>query len=99
MATVVEIMRPRLAEWMTPVGRDVLERLQNEGNRELVLTPRLIAANTDWERDTIRRHVLTLSEHGLIEYYDEAAGIYQLSDRGRAYLQGEIDVEELEEGE
>ena len=98
MATVVGIMRPRLADWMTPVDRDILERLQNEGNRELVLTPRLIAANTDWERDTIRRHVLTLSEHGLVEYYDEAAGIYQLSDRGRAYLRGELDVEELEDG-
>lgn len=90
-------MRPRLAEWMTPVDRDVLEVLYNEGNRELVLTPRLIAENTDWKRNTVRRHVRLLAEHGLVEYYDEAAGIYQLSDRGRAYLAGELDVAELEE--
>ncbi len=89
-------MRPRLADWMTPVDRDILELLQNEGNHELVLTPRLIAENTDWERDTVRSHVLTLAEHGLIEYHDESAGIYRLSERGRAYLRGEIAPEELE---
>lgn len=82
---------------MTPVDRDVLEVLRNEGNHELVLTPRLIAENIDWERNTVRRHVRTLAEHGLVEHYDEAAGIYQLTDRGRAYLAGELAAEELED--
>lgn len=90
-------MRPRLADWMTPVDRDVLAVLHNEGNRELVLTPRLIAENTDWKRNTVRRHVRTLAEYGLVEHYDESAGIYRLTDRGRAYLAGELDVGELEE--
>lgn len=42
---------------------------------------------------------MTLRDHGLVEYYDETGGIYQLSDRGRAYLVGELAVEELESGD
>ncbi|MFC6954933.1 ArsR family transcriptional regulator [Halorubellus litoreus] len=83
---------------MTPSDRDILEILANEGgHRELVLTPRLIAENSDWARDTIREHVVLLRDHNLIEYQDEAAGIYRLSDHGRAYLAGDLDVSELED--
>jgi predicted transcriptional regulator len=89
--------RAELASWMTPMDRDILERLQNPGNKELVLTPRLIAENTDWGRDAVRDHVLRLREHNLIEYYDEEGGIYKLSDRGREWLNGELPAEELEE--
>ncbi|WP_232688017.1 ArsR family transcriptional regulator [Halobacterium zhouii] len=89
--------RIELASWMTPVDRDILERLQNSGNRELVLTPRLIAENSDWSRDAVRSHVLHLRENSLIEYYDEEAGIYRLSERGRAWLQGDLPTEDLED--
>jgi DNA-binding IclR family transcriptional regulator len=82
---------------MTPVDRDILELLQNEGNRELVLNPRMISENTDWERTTIREHVRTLYERDFLEYHDESGSIYQLSDRGRAYLRGELDVDELDD--
>ncbi len=91
-------MRPRLASWMTPVDRDILELLSNEGGAsELRMTPRVVAANTDWGQDAIRKHLLTLRDHGLLEYHDEDAGIYQISDHGRAYLAGNLDVSELEE--
>lgn len=91
-------MRPRLAEWMTPVDRDILELLRNEGaNYELVLTPGLIAENSDWSRDTVRTHLMTLRDRNLVEYYDEARAIHQLSERGRAYIEGELPAEELED--
>lgn len=91
-------MEPRLAEWMTPSDRDILDLLANAGGeRELVLTPRLIAENSNWARDTVREHVVILRNEGLLEYHDESAGIYRLSNRGRAYLAGELDVEELED--
>ncbi|USZ68173.1 ArsR family transcriptional regulator [Halorussus salilacus] len=92
-------MRPALPEWMTPVDRDILELLENRGNRELVLNPRLIAENTDWKRATIREHVRTLYDHDLLEYYDESGSIYQLSERGRAFLAGELDASDLESDE
>lgn len=76
-------MRPRLAEWMTPVDSSILELLHNEGGpHELVLSPRLLAENSDWSRQTVREHLMTIRDRGLVEYYDETGGIYQLSDRG-----------------
>lgn len=92
-------MRPPLASWMTPADRAILERLWNEGNEELVLTPALIAENTDYARTTVREHMLELLEKGLVEYYDEERAIYRLTDRGRAYLEGELDSSKLEENE
>lgn len=89
--------RPDLASWMTPVDWDLLRRLQNPGNEEFVSTPRLLSENTNWEWTTVREHLITLRDHGLVEYYDEEAGIYQLSDRGRAWLEGELPTEALED--
>jgi DNA-binding GntR family transcriptional regulator len=87
-------MEPRLADWMTPVDRDILELLQNEGGvRELVLTPRVIADNTDWSRDTVREHLMILRDEGLVEYYDESGAVHQLTDEGRGYLTGDIPPE------
>nr|WP_121741707.1 ArsR family transcriptional regulator [Natronorubrum halophilum] len=85
---------------MTPVDRDILELLTNEGGpHELVLSPRIIAENTDWSRQTVRDHLMTLRDRRLVEYHDESGGIYRLSDRGRSYLEGELDVAELEDEE
>lgn len=41
------------------------------------------AENTDWSRGSVRRHLVTLREHGMVEYYDEEGGIYQRSEAGR----------------
>ena len=92
-------MHPRLASWMTPADRAILERLENDDRDELVLTPALIAANSDYARTTVREHLGQLLGHGLVEYYDEDRTIYQLSERGRDYLVGELDASELESDE
>ncbi|OYR61564.1 hypothetical protein DJ80_12200 [Halorubrum ezzemoulense] len=89
-------MRPPLASWMTPVDRDILERLENGDEDELALTPALIAVNSDWGHQTVREHVSILRKQGLIEYYNQDRGIYCLSERGRQFLSGEIDPNELE---
>jgi len=89
--------RPQLASWMTPMDRDILELLWNEGRRELVLNPAAIEANTDWKPQSVREHVVKLREHGLLEYYDESRGLYQLSDRARAWLEGELPTADLED--
>jgi DNA-binding IclR family transcriptional regulator len=80
---------------MTPVDRDVLEVLQNGDRQELVLTPGVIAANTDWERQTVREHLLLLADHDLVEYENEDRALYRLSNRGRQYLRGEVPAEAL----
>lgn len=89
--------KPRLASWMTPVDRDILECLENEGGEELILNPSAIAANIDWGSQTVREHMMVLREHGLVDYTDEGRALHQLSDRGRAWLEGDLPTEELED--
>ncbi|WP_435099553.1 ArsR family transcriptional regulator [Halarchaeum sp. P4] len=90
-------MQPQLASWMTPVDRDILEQLKNDDCGELVLTPRVISANLDWGRQTVRDHLMALRSHGLVEYYDEDAALHQLSDKGRAWLRGDLPTDDLED--
>ena len=89
--------KPQLASWMTPVDRDILEQLQNSGSEELILNPTAIAANIDWGSQTVREHMMVLRKHGLVEYFDEDRALYQLSMRGRAWLDGDLEPQELEE--
>jgi predicted ArsR family transcriptional regulator len=79
------------------MDRDILERLRNEGNDELVLTPALVSENLDWSRNAVRKHMLELRDRGLLEYYDEDRSIYQLSDRGQAWLAGDLPTDDLED--
>lgn len=58
--------RPELASWMASVGYDILRRLENEENAELVLTLRTIPANTNWSRSGVDGHLRTLRDHGLV---------------------------------
>lgn len=81
------------------MDHEILRILWNPGGEEYVLTPRLVAENTSWSWTAVRQHLLTLRDHGLVEYYDEDVGIYQLSDRGRAWLNGDLDTEDLEDGD
>ncbi|ELZ14084.1 hypothetical protein C477_21230 [Haloterrigena salina JCM 13891] len=45
---------------------------------------------------TVRQRLRELEEHGLIEKVDEA-GYYQVSSMGKAYLEGELELGDLEQ--
>ena len=90
-----EMRRPRV-DWMTRADDSILEFLLNEGNRPIRATPAVIQANVDYQISHVRNRIRELHEAGLVEYYDEDRGIYQITDVGRAYLAGEIDADELE---
>lgn len=81
---------------MTNADDHILEFLRNEGNREIVATPRVIAENIDFNPGYVRQRMSQLLDENLVEYYDEDAGMYQITGRGRAYLQGELDADDLE---
>ncbi len=88
--------RPELADWMTAVDLDILEVLANPGApRDFVANPRVIAANTTWDSQTVRDHMKRLRDGNLVEYYDEGDGIYQLSDLGAQYLARAVDPSEI----
>ncbi|WP_126662005.1 winged helix-turn-helix domain-containing protein [Haloterrigena salifodinae] len=84
-------MRPRVS-WMNQTDSRILELL-NESN--LILSPAVTAINLDYSRNWVSRRMSKLENADLIEKVD--GSYYQITDRGRAYLEGEIEAEELEQ--
>ena len=87
--------RPRV-DWMTRADDAILEFLLNKGNRPIVATPAVIEANIDYKISHVRTRLRELESADLVEYYSEERGLYQITDRGRAYLEGELDAADLE---
>ena len=85
--------RPRVS-WMTQADDRILETLADSG---LTLSPRVLAANTDYSRHYISARLGELRDADLVDRVDE--GLYVISDRGLAYLEGELDAEALENEE
>ncbi|WP_335999357.1 ArsR family transcriptional regulator [Halorientalis halophila] len=81
---------------MTRADDAILEFLQNEGNEPLNATPAVIQANISYQISHVRSRLRKLDKAGLVEYYNEDRGIYQISENGKKYLHGTIDSEELE---
>lgn len=79
-----DIRRP--AAWMVPLDDEVLEVFHST---DLVLTPAIIAHNTDHSRGAVNRRLSRLAEAGLVERV--ARGKYRLTYLGDEYLQGRVD--------
>ena len=79
------------ADWMRPMDDRILEALQTCG---LVLSPSIIGYNIGNTREAVGRRLSGLSEYGLVERVDR--GKYEITDLGEQYLDGELDVSELE---
>lgn len=87
--------RPRV-DWMTRADDAILEFLLNKGNRPIVATPAVIEANIDYKISHVRNRLRELESAELVEYHDEDRGLYQITEKGRGYLNGELDAEDLE---
>lgn len=75
---------------MTAADNRILETLASG----LRLTPAVVAENSDYTRNYVNKRVRKLTEEGLIERV--RPGYYAITDRGRAYLEGELSREQLE---
>jgi len=75
----------------------IIEYLQNGGEPDLIATPSVIAVNIDYKPDTVRKRLLPLRDAGLVGYYDEDRGMYELSDLGRRWINGELDDDEIDQ--
>lgn len=92
-------MRPR-PEWMSLKDGLILELLA-EHDLELPAKPLYRNLNRHGHEigySTVRQRLRELEAHGLIEKVDEA-GYYQISSKGEAYLDGELELSDLEEGD
>lgn len=78
---------PEEARW-----KAILQFL-NETN--LALPPTAIFVNLNRENRiqfgerTLKKHLKKMREAGLVEYYDEKRGYYQITEAGRVYLSGD----------
>ena len=84
-------MRPRV-EWITRADDYILELLEST---DMALTPRVLAFNLDYSRRYIGDRCRLLLEADLVQKVGEKQGFYRISDKGRAYLRGELTPDEL----
>ena len=81
--------------WMTKSDDAILELLDECG---IAIPPRAIAFNVDnVSRPTIDRRLPKLEDAGLVERYTDPQGYTRITNRGRAYLVGELDASDLED--
>lgn len=84
-------MRKR-AEWMKSADEKILDILQGG----LMLGPTTIGKNLDLSRSYVSRRLSILIAYEFVEQVEE--GYYQITDRGKLWLDGEIDASELDPG-
>jgi predicted transcriptional regulator len=75
---------------MTSADNHILEFLDE---KDIVATPQVIAANIDYNRLYVNERIRVLAQNKLVEKDDKP--LYQITERGRQYLEGELDVDDL----
>lgn len=89
-------MRKR-ASWMNKATDPVLELLESS---ELALPPGAIYYNLsevmEISRASVTRAIDDLQRYGLVQKPPRAETYYEITDRGKAYLDGELDANDLD---
>jgi predicted transcriptional regulator len=75
---------------MSQCDNRVLEFLDETG---IVSTPFVISSNIDYSRQYVNQRIRILDTNDLVE--NTGDGLYQITGLGRAYLNGELDPEDL----
>lgn len=101
-------MRPRVP-WMNELDDAILEFfevLDEPGGKPVALSPTPIWVNltrvrgiTDKKQNTFSRRMNQLAVAGLLSKIDDGRGYYVITDKGRRYLSGNLDISELERDE
>ena len=84
-------MRP-VVSWMTKSDDAILELLSET---DIALPPAVISFNIEVSHPTVRRRLPMLLEHKLVRKADEDKGYYEITEKGRKYLVGDLDASEL----
>jgi len=81
---------------------ELFEELGEPGGKPISLPPSPVKRHLveelgllDRERSTFSRRMSKLADRGLLEIADEEASYYRITDKGLAYLAGELDAEDL----
>jgi predicted transcriptional regulator len=86
-------MRP-LVDWMTKSDPAILELFKETG---IAMPPAVVSYNIQGvSHPTVKRRLPVLVDNGLLEKVEDQKGYYAITNRGRAYLAGELDADDLE---
>lgn len=78
-------------DWMKlPADDRILEFFDHH---DIILSPMIVYKNMDYGEQYIRERLRSLTDNGLLE--KESRGYYRITKKGRGYLAGEIDSDEL----
>lgn len=72
-----------------PLDEQILEVLEYG----LVLSPKVIAMNIDYNRSNVNKRLSELTEYGLVERIQR--GYYEITPLGEQWLAGEVDASDL----
>lgn len=88
--SVLETMVERVS-WMSPIDYWILEFFEDH---DIQVSPKVLAENIEYDRKYAGKRLKALDSAGLVIQNDN--GLYELSDRGRAFLAGEVNADELD---
>ncbi|MFC4449812.1 MarR family transcriptional regulator [Halorussus aquaticus] len=78
--------------WMSPIDYEILLFFEDH---DILVSPKVLAVNIDYDRQYTSKRCRKLTQEGILEQDD--SGLYRLSDKGRKFLSGDLDAEELED--
>lgn len=87
-----EMQRP--FEWMMHADVYILDLFHTH---EIVLTPIVISIELDYERSYVQNRIAALTQAELLEREGSARGVYQITERGKRFIDDELTEEEVEE--
>ena len=79
--------------WMSPIDYEILLFFDEHDIR---VSPKVLGANIDYDRQYTSKRCRKLLNAGILE--KDENGLYQLTEKGRKFLAGDLDAEELENG-
>lgn len=89
----------RRPSWIGKYDEPILELLAES---EIAAPPAVVAFNLEWRGiaspaySTVKRRMRKLAKKTLLDQVESDKGYYAISDKGRKYLAGELDLDELE---
>jgi predicted transcriptional regulator len=78
---------------MTSADNRLLEFLRD---KEIVASPRVLSVNIDYDRQYVSKRLRILAQNDLVDNVD--TGLYQITDRGKQYLDGNLSKDDLMPG-
>lgn len=81
-------------EWMSPIDYEILLFFEEHDIR---VSPKVLSANIDYDRQYTSKRCRRLMEAGILE--KDESSLYSLTKNGRAFLTGELEASALGEPE